>query len=303
MRSFLIILFLFLGCSEKVVYPKWFKNPPEDKNYIIYATGEGIDKTSAINDALTQIANRISTSISSEMFIYQGFTQNNKNIDTFKSVQKQILQKINNFHFYDYKILKMKNINKRDYVTLVAVDKNKNAKLIIDNNKNKLNLLIEKFDNIKSPLQKIKFAKKSIKIINENILPELFIAKILGENSNYLINKAQNFLITLQYYLQNIKVSLNANKYFNILAQCINFPISQNSNLAINMNIKENYQKVYDEYIVQIKAFITIKYQNNILLSKEVIAVKSSYVNYTISKKLALEELKKKLKETFIEIF
>jgi len=300
--SLLLLLFI-IGCSHKVEYPTWFKAPPQDKANLLYATGEGMDKTSAINDALTQIANRISTSISSEMFVYQGYTQNNSDVDTMKSVQKQVLQKINNFHFYDYKVLKIKNVADRDYVALVVVDKDKNAKLIVEKNRDKLNLLIEKFNNLKNPIEKIKFAKNSIKVINEKILPELFIAKVLGANVDNLIRKTQRFLITLQNYLQNIKVTIKANKYKNILADSINFPIISNSDLVIEMKVTEHFQKFIDEYMSQIKAIVTIKYKNSILLTKEIVATGASYVNYETSKKLALQELRKKLKKFFNSTF
>jgi len=301
--SFFFLFLFIIGCSHKVEYPTWFKNPPQDKGSLLYATGEGMDKTSAINDALTQIANRISTSISSEMFVYQGYTQNNSNVNTMKSVQKQVLQKINNFHFYDYKVLKVKNIADRDYIALVVVDKDKNAKLIVDKDKDKLNLLIEKFNNLKNPIEKIKFAKNSIKVINEKILPELFIAKVLGANVDDLIRKTQRFLITLQNYLQNIKITIKANKYKNILADSVSFPIVTDSNLVIEMKVSEYFQKAIDEYMTQIKAIITIKYKNSVLLTKEIVATGASYVNYQTSKKLALQELRKKLKKFFNTTF
>jgi len=301
-KYFLFFIFLFLSftsCSHKVEYPTWFKNPPEDKKNLLYATGEGMDKISAINDALTQIANRISTSISSEMFVYKGYTQNDSNVNTIKSVQKQVLQKINNFHFYDYKVLKIKNIADRDYVALVVVDKNKNKKLIVEKNKDKIYLLINQFNNLKNPIEKIKFAKNSIEVIDKKILPELFIAKVLGANVDYLIKKAERFLITLQNYLQNIKITIKANKYKNILADSVNFPIVSNSDLVIEMKVIEHFQRVVDEFIVQVKAIITIRYKNSVLLTKEIIIAKSSYVNYKIAVNLALEELRNKLKQFF----
>jgi len=289
MNRFLIFFIIFfLACSYKIEYPNWFKNPPEDKGNLLYATGEGMDKTSAINDALTQIANRISTSISSEMFVYKGYTQNNSDIDTTKSVQKQVLQKINNFHFYDYKVLKIKNVADRDYVALVEVNKAKNARLIIERNRILLANLKNNFKILKNPILKIKFAKNNVKVTNKKILPELFIAKVLGANVDSLIKKAQRFLITLQNYLQNIKVTIKANKYKNILADSINFPIVSNSDLVIEMKVTEHFQRVIDEYMSQVKAIITIKYKNSVLLTKEIVATGASYVNYQTSKKLAL---------------
>ena len=304
MNRFLIFFIIFfLACSYKIEYPNWFKNPPEDKGNLLYATGEGMDKTSAINDALTQIANRISTSISSEMFVYQGYTQNNSNVNTMKSVQKQVLQKINNFHFYDYKVLKIKNVADRDYVALVEVNKAKNARLIIERNRILLANLKNNFKILKNPILKIKFAKNNVKVTNKKILPELFIAKVLGANVDSLIKKAQRFLITLQNYLQNIKVTIKANKYKNILADSINFPIVSNSDLVIEMKVTEHFQRVIDEYMSQVKAIITIKYKNSVLLTKEIVATGASYVNYQTSKKLALQELKKKLKKFFNTTF
>ena len=304
MNRFLIFFIIFfLACSYKIEYPNWFKNPPEDKGNLLYATGEGMDKTSAINDALTQIANRISTSISSEMFVYQGYTQNNSNVNTMKSVQKQVLQKINNFHFYDYKVLKIKNVADRDYVALVEVNKAKNARLIIERNRILLANLKNNFKILKNPILKIKFAKNNVKVTNKKILPELFIAKVLGANVDSLIKKAQRFLITLQNYLQNIKVTIKANKYKNILADSINFPIVSNSDLVIEMKIIDHFQRVIDEYMSQVKAIITIKYKNSVLLTKEIVATGASYVNYQTSKKLALQELKKKLKKFFNTTF
>ena len=304
MKRFLIFFVIFfLGCLHKVEYPAWFKNPPQDRGNVLYATGEGIDKTSAINDALTQIANKISTSISSNFFIYQGYIQNNKEINTMKSVQKQILQKINNFHFYDYKVLKIKSLSDKDYIALVEVNKAKNAKLIIEKNKILLENLRNKFKILKNPILKIKFAINTINLINKKVFPQLFIAKVLGGDSDNLIQEYQQFLVLLEKYLQSIKIAIKANKYRNILKDSLDFPIVSNSNLLIKMNVKETSVKVDEEYIYQIKVFLTINYKEIVLVSKEIVVSKYSYVNFNVSKNLALQELKIKLKEFFKKLF
>lgn len=304
MKRFLIFFVIFfLACSHKIEYPNWFKNPPQDRKNILYATGEGIDKTSAINDALTQIANKISTSISSNFFVYQGYIQNNKEVNTMKSVQKQILQKINNFHFYDYRVLKIKSLSDKDYIALIEVNKAKNAKLIIEKNKILLENLKNKFKILKNPILKIKFAKNTINLINKKVFPQLFIAKVLGEDSDDLIQEYQQFLVLLEKYLQSIKISIKANKYRNILKDSLDFPIVLNSNLLIKMNVKEVSVKVNDEYVYQIKVFLTISYNKVILLSKEIVVSKYSYVSFDVSKNLALQELKIKLRDFFKGLF
>jgi len=69
------------------------------------------------------------------------------------------------------------------------------------------------------------------------------------------------------------------------------------------MKVTDHFQKVIDEYMYQVKAIITIKYKSSILLTKEIVATGSSYVNYQTSKKLALQELRKKLKKFFNSTF
>jgi len=69
------------------------------------------------------------------------------------------------------------------------------------------------------------------------------------------------------------------------------------------MNVKEVSVKVNDEYVYQIKVFLTISYNKVILLSKEIVVSKYSYVSFDVSKNLALQELKIKLRDFFKGLF
>ena len=298
---FLLTIFL-IGCGG-ITYPNWYNNPPQDQENILYATGVGLDKKSAISAALSNLASKISTTISSNLSISQGYSTTS---GVNKNIQQKISQKVNNFHFYSYKVKKIKKLDDTTYVALVCMNKNKNGKLIVDESSKKLNQIELTFNNISNPIEKLKFARKNIKELKTNIIPNLFIAKLLNQNSDKLINKAQKLLIKLQNYIQNIKISINAKEYNNVIANFLtnlNFIISNKAPIKIYVTTKGFKTKILDNYVYKIQATLKIYYKHKILYNKTIISIGKSIIDYQTSKGIAKEDLYNKIKSSLNKVF
>lgn len=303
--SFFLTLFL-IGCSNKVNPPKWYNNPPISKNnYILYGTGEGLTKQSAINYALNQIAAQIHTSISSEIYISKSQSEHNKKINFSKTVEQTIKQKIENFNVYNYKIIKLKKI-KNIYFTLVSVNKIELANILYKKNSDKLNSLKANFKN-SDYFHKFKIAKNQIKIIKKEIIPSLYISYLLGKKeASNVINSAKQYLISLNYFINRFSISIENNHYENLLNDLLtqnNIHISPKSQINISLKCKNKEFKYFDYYIYKLKCNLTINNKKNIIYSNEIKAAGKSLLNYQISKSLADIELKNKLKKILNQLF
>ena len=303
MKRLIFVIFIFLiGCGE-IEYPKWYKSPPSDNSFILYATGNGLDKQSAVNSALSHIASKISTSISSEITVSKSYSTTS---GLSRDIQQKITQKVNNFNFYDYQVKQIKRLKDNTYVALVAINKKKNAQMIIDKSKTILNTIKKEFNNLNNPIEKFKYAKSKLQLIQNEIIPNLFIAKVLGAYSDNIMKKAITLKLKLQKYIENIKVKIIANKYQNLLKEAVsnaNLSISKHSNLIVSMKINKHNLKAFDRYITQLTADVNVIYNGKIYYSTTIKALSKSLINYETSTKLAKIELEKKLKEIIKNIF
>ncbi len=303
--NFFFILFIFLGCSSKINPPQWYNNPPTSQNGIIYATGEGLTKQSAINDALSQIGAQIHTSISSEIYISKTQNQINKKINFSKTVEQTVKQKIENFNVYNYKTLKLKKI-KDTYFALVSVNKSELANITYQKNTDKLNALKENFEN-SDYFHKFKIAKQNLQTIQNEIIPSLYIAYFLG-NTKALkaIKAAQKYALYMNKFINNFTVDIVSSNYNDLLYDLLSqhgVNIGKNSHLKIYFECKNNKFQYADYYIYKLSCTLNIKDKNNIVYSTNIKASGQSLLNYHISKSLAKINLKNKLNDTFSQIF
>ena len=300
------LLILFIGCSNKINPPKWYNNSHISKNsYILYGTGEGLSKQSAINYALNQIAAQIHTSISSEVYISKSQNEHNKKINFSKTVEQTIKQKIENFNVYNYKILKLKKV-KNIYFTLVSVNKIELANIIYKKNADKLNNLKDNFKNA-DYLHKFKIAQKEIQLIKKGLIPSLYISYFLGKKDALeVINSAQKYLNVLNTFSNKFNISIQNGNYKHLLDDLLTqkgIHIANNSLIKISLRCKNKEFKYFNYYISKLKCNLEIKNKNDILFSNGIKVAGKSLLNYQISKSLAEIKLKKELNSIFNQLF
>jgi hypothetical protein len=102
------------------VLPDFCKHPPADNDLFWFAVGEGPKKNDAINDALNQIASKISIHVNSN---YKSrSTETNKHYRYHQEFEIEV--HIDTVHFHGYEIVK-KNESIHTCYVLVKVDKEK----------------------------------------------------------------------------------------------------------------------------------------------------------------------------------
>lgn len=303
--SFLFFI-IFTSCSNKINPPKWYINPPVTQdNNVLYGTGEGLTKNSAINYALNQIAAQIHTSINSEVYISKSQNQHNQKINFSKTIEQTITQKIENFNIYNYKILKLKKI-KNIYFVLASVNKNQLANIIYKKNKDKLNNLKIFFKN-SDYFHKFKIAKQNINLLQKELIPSLYISYFLGKKDALnIIKEAQDYTIFLNKFINNFTIAIKSKNYNNILYDLLTqkgININSNASLKIYFQCNKGKIKYSEYYIIKLNCNINIKNKHNLLFSQSIKSTGKSLLNYEISQSLAIINLKNKLKKIFATLF
>ncbi len=298
MKKYIIPLILvFIGCSTKP--PKWFFNPLNDTNEILYASSSGKTKEDAINNALNLAASKISIKINSIFISNKGYYKLNNHINTYSNVSKQITAQIKNFEFHNYKIIKIAKKDK--YYVLIAIDRIKNANFLYQ--KAFYNYLkLKQYLNIKDKLEILKSYPKAIKQINKNI-SNLYIAKSLYnfEKIDVLIQKYIKLKNQLTDKLNNITFTIK-NDYQNIIKNSLsdlNLNLS-NKGIILNSSYSTKKYEINGYKIFIIKMNITMQDVKKINFT--ISCAGNSINNYDIAKNFAIIKCKEKLKEKIKEI-
>mgnify|MGYP000438122081 CR=1 FL=1 len=127
----LVVAFLFTSCANKeanIVYPDWFHNTRDDSRHF-YAASVGRNKEESTIVALNEIASRVSVNTQST-FVSSTATTNEqgkvKKCD--KNTNRQIRNQTKKIEFASYEILKAKKLQNDQYVILIRVDREANAR-------------------------------------------------------------------------------------------------------------------------------------------------------------------------------
>jgi hypothetical protein len=102
--------------------PSWYLNTSADSPFYYYGVGSGASKSEAINEALNQIAGKISVVVESTFKSKQKSSMNNGKSSFSNEVDQSIKAKIQGIKFSNYKVSKNAQIGKKIYL-LVKVDR------------------------------------------------------------------------------------------------------------------------------------------------------------------------------------
>lgn len=168
-----ITAFVITGCNSSqpnVVkeYPVWYNKVQQDSAIFYYGTADGQNKNDAINNALNQIASKVSVTIESN-FESSSFVDNQTLNEFSKS---EVRNKVSKINFNNYTILKEKNLG-QGYVVSLRVNRLDLAQNMEDKINNTLvslsNQLNANYKNIVYKLKNYSKATKSLKDLSQEI--------------------------------------------------------------------------------------------------------------------------------------
>ena len=141
MKVLLAILLIFtVSCSSKrksykdaYVFPVWYQTPPASSDRFFYGTGKAVGQTSAVNDALKNIAGQVSSVVSSQY--KEELKATNQRVDN--QVEETIKVEISQIELSGYKILQSQQMENFDFLVLVQIEKS----VIVNHYLNKMNKL------------------------------------------------------------------------------------------------------------------------------------------------------------------
>ena len=130
-RILTLCCLLLAGCAQKQpkidipekTVPSWYAHPPRSSAETLYATGEGVDRQSAINDALNLIASNLSVTIASEYASTATETRHNGHADTSVDITSTIHSEVQKIRISNYHILHSAKQGFRKYIVLISADK------------------------------------------------------------------------------------------------------------------------------------------------------------------------------------
>jgi hypothetical protein len=295
-----LMILIFTGCFKQEL-PKWYKSQYQDNSKYMYATGEGKSKQAAINDALSFIASKISITINSTFLSQKGYYKSDNNKKSYENIKQIINAKIKDFHFYNYELINFAKVNKKYYVAL-KIDREKNAKLILQHAKEKLYEI--KKDSLNNDyLVILKIYPKLIKKI-DSVISNLYISKSLYPlpETQKTIKEAINLKNRLKQKLESIAFNIQ-NDYENIIhnsLSALNQKISKNGQILISSQTSTTKNKAANLYIYKINLEVTLKdkstYNFNIKCAGKSIS------SYNIAKEFAVKECREKLKKSLKSI-
>lgn len=269
--SFLLIAVFFSACAASNNPPSWFlkaQNSPSD----LYGYGSAKSLAAAKNAALNDIAQNLSTQISSQINVTNSeFTSNNKGIsDT--NLQENINLKVKNFNLENLKIQKQEykngnyfvlvKIAKRDLISSLNNEINQNLNELKSincdcvslNDFNRLDStlkdILSSFDTLKilDPSAKTPNISKFQKALESNYpKPHLIIKgkvheEILGELAKLFSLNSSQYAPSMEIkdYLESSGGKITLTLYVNV-KNC-------NGNILFNTTIKETQKNEINAY-------------------------------------------------------
>jgi len=278
-----LLTFIFIGCNSNKnnigirkinKYPVWYTVPKDNKQFI-FSLGTGIDKDSAVANALKNAISKLSVSIESSIEINKTLKNGRYNRD----IKQNIKTSISKININNYKIINFKRIKYNEFIVKIQIDKYKLASYL----KDKLSQEVTSLLQIEKNLYKYNYIQQLVEYKNiynklNQKLSMLYIISSLDKTFNIdyyknLINvmhdkyldKESNAKVTL-IYSKNIKEFANS---LNAYLTSRKISIVKNSDLKIFLSIdKTNSTNKYFNiiiYTVNLKAV----YNNMIVGNKK----------------------------------
>ncbi len=129
LTSFLILLLLLSGCSEKKrvvaapkTLPQWYANPPASTPQTLYAIGEGSERDEAVAHALSNMASTLSVSVSSQYESVTTERQGTRN-NYDKSVTSAVQSEVAKIRISNYEVLQSEEYGFREFLVLISASR------------------------------------------------------------------------------------------------------------------------------------------------------------------------------------
>ena len=304
-----IVTLLLAGCASKevnIVYPDWFHNARDDSRHF-YAASVGHSKEEATIVALNEIASRVSVNTQSS-FVSSTATTNEqgkaKRYD--KNTNRQIRNQTKKIEFASYEILKTKKLQNDQYAVLISVDREANAKQMLEKISTKLTKL-EQSTKQENAIMSLKMQKQAKIELQEKLLPSFFIASSIYSSNNGLLDRINALQESIEQYKNKTKFYLqsdaNNQEYANILLDYLNsqgYVVElglQKNKLHILLTNKEQKIKSASNFVIKSTINIAIKEGNKSLKNSSVIASGISLSSYEQARSFAIGDFRKKLGE------
>jgi hypothetical protein len=278
--SSLFIVFLLVGCGSSRTrsievaktnqYPSWY-GISKDTNKFIFSLGSGVNKDTAVANALKNAVSKLSVSVESSFEVNKTVTNGRYNRD-IKDTIKTSVAKIN---INNYEIVEFKRIKYNESIVKVKIDKTKLVSYLKDNLTQEINSLLE----VEKQLSKTNAIKQLVvyKSLYEKLndkLPMMYIISQLDNTFNIkyhknIINEIHKKYLNKQ---NNTKVSIKnikgAKSFIDSLSDYLtskNIKIVNKSNVNITLDINRNYSKTQYFDIVIYTINLKTVYKNNIV--------------------------------------
>jgi len=268
-RFFLIVFFIFLGCSVKQEkrpsLPNWYLNPPKSSEYV-YETGSGNSKKEAVLNALSNFVASLNVKISSEFSLkkeaFSGALYS-------KSTQYKLKAEVSKIEISNYEVVKVYPYFDKILV-LVKIDKKK----LFENLKTKLDMRFKeykkRFEKIrqKNSLSQFIELKKLEKSLKDEIVYLNFL-KSLNPSFNQkpyfnFIEEVNNYLNGLKVSVKIVSASFEAKEDIKRYLSSKGVYVDKNSNLILEVKVlsKEN-KSIMDLMVYNI--YITLKEKDKLI--------------------------------------
>ncbi len=300
----LLTTFVISGCyssqpSVAKSYPVWYTKVQQDSFSYYYGVADGINKTDAINNALNQIASKISVTIESN-FESSRYVDN-ENLNEFS--KSEIKNKVAKINFNNYTILKEQKVG-NSYVVSLKVNRLTLAKNMEEKIENSLSNISSKLDaNYKNIVQKLRNysdAKQKLKELEKDV----FLASSISSSvdlKEYLdtIHKLNKKILKFKNSI-SFKIDGDSN-YKNVLSELINekgYKVKNyNSNLYLKISVKKTHITAVGYKIAKgvINIKVIDKNNNSIVGQKRLVVGGKSLSGFKQADEFMLKTFKQKL--------
>lgn len=274
--SFILALFLS-GCfqqpssapSSSYSIPKWYLNPIPNSNIYLYGVGEGKTLKEAKNNALNDMASRLSVTIDSSIQQYKNITSSNTSVGNY---QKKLTQNINvevkKINFTNASVTNSEILNNSFFVQMKV-----NRQELFNAHKNAFDLTEQTIQtNVKQssslPILERIYALKQLEPTLEKATSQALILNAI-ENSFVVqpfVKNYQDIQNQAQTLKNNLRVKLSTNltqKHFaNELLSLLNAQgykiVSTQPNVEIHLNHTVNYSVALGWQITKVSSNISV---------------------------------------------
>jgi len=308
-RRWLIMgIFLFLsGCvGGGPSYPDWFSEAPLDNDRYIYGMKEGSNKEEAISRALNEIASKIHVSVESSSSLNVNIKTTNDDEVYTKDSTQEIKNHVQKIEFSNYRVKQEKKLSDERYVVLVEVDKELNAKLLLE----RIDTEISKYNQLlngdhSNPISTVKEYHKAIDQIKKCDLVDGSVVKSFNPASSVedRIAKLLQIKKAMEQYQSNILFGVTGNNkaYQDVLVKQIaskGFKTTEGqANITIEMQAQEKELKVLGNKILKSSIQMVVKSGGNIIGQSRISVGAKSRSSYDQAREFALRNFERRLKE------